>query len=66
MKFKAIVVSVYPPDKKYMVSYPLSHGPVILIPRASNIYRKAVIEVIVKDIVSDRVVLGEVTKILSK
>ena len=66
IKFKAIVVSVYPPNKKYMVSYPLGHGPVILVPRVPNICRKAIVEVIVKDVVSDRVVLGEVTRILSK
>lgn len=64
--FKAIVVSTYPPNKNFMVTYPLNHGPVILVPRGSNVRKKSLVEVIVREVINDRLVKGEIIKLIRK
>lgn len=65
VRVKAIVVSEYPKNKNYLVAYPMTHGPVILIPKRRGIIR-SIVEVKVENVYSDRTVKGRVLKVIKK
>ncbi len=62
-RFKVVSVARYPPDRRFLVTYPLTHGPVILVPSKRK-FRGKILEVIAKDIYRERVVRGKVNKII--
>lgn len=54
-----IIASEYPRNRRYLVSYPLHHGPVVLI-RASKRFIGCVARVRIVDVISDRMVMGTI------
>jgi len=52
-----VIASEYPRSRGYLVSYPLAHGPVVLV-RASKRFVGCIARVRITRVVSDRVVLG--------
>ncbi len=73
MKFKkqligktvtAVIVNPYAKNTEYNVAYTLPHGPVILVKNARRYYGfKALVKI--SNVISDRLVMGEVVKVLS-
>ena len=60
----AIVVNPYAKNTIYNIAYTLPHGPVILVKNARRYYGFKVL-VKINDIITDRLVLGELVKVLS-
>jgi len=54
-----VVACRYPGREGYLVAYPMRHGPVVLL-RGSEGLIGAVLEVRITDIISDRMVLGQI------
>lgn len=53
-----VIASQYPRNKRYLVAYPLKHGPVVLI-KASKNFIGCIARVRITKVVSDRIVVGE-------
>lgn len=62
-RFRVVTVVRYPPDKRYLVTYPIKHGPVILIP-AKKRYRGKILDVIIKGIYKERTLIGKPIKVI--
>jgi len=57
-----VIASEYPRNRRYLVTYPLRHGPVVLL-RASKNLIGCVARVRVTKVVSDRIVIGTLVSI---
>jgi radical SAM superfamily enzyme YgiQ (UPF0313 family) len=57
--FKVVVAEQYERDIRYLVSYPLNHGPVVLIEGGKDLIKK-VVPIEVTDIASERIVFGRI------
>ena len=62
---EAIVVGKYHKNRKYSVAYPIPHGPVILLKNADKYYGFKV-KVKIVDVISERLVEGEILYIIRK
>jgi radical SAM superfamily enzyme YgiQ (UPF0313 family) len=60
-----VIASEYPRNKRYLVSYPLYHGPVVLL-RASRRFIGCIARVRIMKVISDRIVLGSIIYIRNR
>jgi len=60
-RLKVVLASPYEHDRRFIVGYPLQHGPVVLL-RGSHDMVGRVMDVVVKRVVSDRLVEGSLIK----
>jgi radical SAM superfamily enzyme YgiQ (UPF0313 family) len=56
-RLKVVLASPYDRDRRFIVGYPLQHGPVVLL-RGSHDMVGRVVEVVIRRVVSDRLVEG--------
>ena len=60
-KFRVIIAEPYERDRHLHVSYPLKHGPVVLVEGAEGLIGD-IVEVAVSGVVSDRMVMGRLRR----
>lgn len=60
-----IIASTYPKDKRYLVSYPLRHGPVVLL-RLPKKFVGYIARVRISKVISDRIVLGILVQLIRR
>jgi radical SAM superfamily enzyme YgiQ (UPF0313 family) len=59
-RMKVVIAEQYDRDKNYLVAYPMSHGPVVLIEGDTNLVRK-IVSVEIVELASERIVYGRLT-----
>jgi radical SAM superfamily enzyme YgiQ (UPF0313 family) len=58
-KIKVIIAEQYNRDLNYLVSYPINHGPVVLIKGEKELVGK-ILDVKIKGVASDRIIIGDI------
>ena len=61
-RLRVVLASSYNRDKRFTVAYPLRHGPVVLVQGGQELVGRTA-EVIVRRVVSDRLVEGEILRV---
>jgi len=60
-RFRVVLASTYDRDRRFLVGYPLQHGPVVLL-KGNNDLVRSVVEVVVERVISERLVEGHLIK----
>ena len=61
-KLRVVIAQQYNRDKKFMISYPFYHGPVVLVTAMFN--EGDIVDVEITKIISDRTVQGRATGVI--